>query len=380
MKKKNGVLTIRDTASRTEPMEFGSLKQFSSFLQDVASEPGFGSLGSYRNGVLNAMKRGRVTSWLRTIGENGIADRLENFAETPFDSFANAFFILHEAQESRKVMMDNVIGLEDEKEFLRNRFLRVGISKTLNQKYRKKTSGNVLLYGPPGCGKTLLANAIAGKTSRIFHKADAAQLMEAGIHNVFSVICKLRDAVVFIDEMETLAMTRDGDDFRPRRVTNSFLTLFDTDLESCGVSLIGATNAPWLLDNALLRSGRFENLIYVGVPNAEARAKLFRYYSSGLPLEEVDFESLAKKTEFYSCSDIELICQEAACIPWSEAVVGKPERSVSQDDFEAAMERIESTTLPWFESASNLVMSDSGKVRFAPMLKEVQRYKKWRGG
>jgi len=139
---------------------------------------------------------------------------------------------------------------------------------------------------------------------------------------------------------------------------------------------IGATNSPWLMDPAVIRSGRLDELIYIGVPDRDMRINLFRFFTKNIPLaDSVNFDELAEKTDFYSCSDIEAICDAAVSIPWREAMEGK-QRDVEQKDYDEALEIINSTTIPWFEEASQIMFTNSARKRFGPMIKEIERYKR----
>jgi len=174
-----------------------------------------------------------------------------------------------------------------------------------------------------------------------------------------------------------LAVNREMEGMNTRILTNNLLTELDSLDEKSGLFMLGSTNSPWLLDTAMIRSGRLDKLIYVGVPDLQTRLSLLKYYSRNLPLGKVDFEEIAKKTEFYSCSDIELLCAEAAAAPFQHATESGKVQKVKQEDFEAALARCPSTALAWFESASCVQIPPSMKLRFAPMIADIDRYKAW---
>jgi SpoVK/Ycf46/Vps4 family AAA+-type ATPase len=164
-----------------------------------------------------------------------------------------------------------------------------------------------------------------------------------------------------------------------RIVVNDLLTHLDLLDTNSSIYIIGSTNAPWLLDAAILRSGRISTLLYVGVPDEATRASLLRHYTRNLPIGNVNFEALARKTEFYSCADIASLCYEAASFPMMEALEGGKERPISQEDFEKALCSVTSTAIPWFENALSLMpFQESFAARFEPMIREIERYRRWK--
>ncbi|MDO8612847.1 MAG: AAA family ATPase, partial [Dehalococcoidia bacterium] len=183
----------------------------------------------------------------------------------------------------------------------------------------------VLLHGPPGCGKTLIARAVAHETSAYFVHINGPEIIhkfygesEAHLRNIFEEAARQAPAIVFIDEIDAIAPKREearGDQQVERRVVAQLLALMD-GLESRGqVIVIGATNVPNLLEPALRRPGRFDREISISIPDRDGRREVMDIHSRGMPLaEDVDLDRLAAITHGYVGADLEALCREAAMI------------------------------------------------------------------
>ncbi|HIH69884.1 CDC48 family AAA ATPase [Methermicoccus shengliensis] len=181
----------------------------------------------------------------------------------------------------------------------------------------------ILLYGPPGTGKTLLAKAVATESESNFICVRGPELLskwvgesEKAIREIFKKARQVAPSIVFFDELDAIAPMR-GADFGDSHVTERVISQLLTELDGLeglkGVVVIGATNRPDIIDPALVRSGRFDRLVFVGPPDRRGRKEIFQIHTRGMPLaEDVDFDHLADLTEGYVGSDIELVCREAA--------------------------------------------------------------------
>ncbi|MHC1588630.1 MAG: CDC48 family AAA ATPase [Methermicoccaceae archaeon] len=180
----------------------------------------------------------------------------------------------------------------------------------------------ILLYGPPGTGKTLLARAIATESESNFISVRGPELLskwvgesEKAVREVFKKARQVAPSIIFFDELDALAPMRGGE-FGDTHVTERVISQLLTELDGLeglkGVVVIGATNRPDIIDPALVRSGRFDRLVFVGPPDRAGREEIFRIHTQNMPIDEdVDFEQLADITEGYVGSDIELVCREA---------------------------------------------------------------------
>ncbi len=179
----------------------------------------------------------------------------------------------------------------------------------------------VLLYGPPGCGKTLLAKAVANETNANFYAINGPEIMskyygesERQLREIFEDAEKNAPSIIFIDEIDAIAPKRDEVSGEvERRVVAQLLTLMDGLKGRGEVVVIGATNRPDAIDPALRRPGRFDREIEIRVPNFEARKEILQIHTRGMPLaKDVDLEKIAELTHGYTGADLEILCKEAA--------------------------------------------------------------------
>ena len=179
----------------------------------------------------------------------------------------------------------------------------------------------VLLYGPPGCGKTLLAKAVANETNANFYAINGPEIMskyygesERQLREIFEEAEKNAPSIIFIDEVDAIAPKRDEVSGEvERRVVAQLLTLMDGLKGRGDVVVIGATNRPDALDPALRRPGRFDREIEIGVPDREGRKEILQIHTRGMPLaKDVDLDKIAELTHGYTGADLEILCKEAA--------------------------------------------------------------------
>jgi len=177
----------------------------------------------------------------------------------------------------------------------------------------------ILLYGPPGCGKTFIARKLAEEVEYNFIEIKPSDLASIYVHgsqekigNLFKNAIESAPAILFLDELDALVPKRDEATYHYSAEVNEFLTQLDKAGEK-GVLIIGATNRINKIDNAILRTGRMDKHFYVPPPDKEARVELFKIHSQERPIDEaIEFDKLADLTESYSCSDIEFLVNEAA--------------------------------------------------------------------
>lgn len=254
---------------------------------------------------------------------------------------------------------DDIAGLQDVKEEIRLKMIYPPQHPDLAQKYGIQTGGGVLLYGPPGTGKTMLAKAIAHEIESTFFVISAAQLLskwvgeaEQNVARLFAAAKAEPSAVIFIDEIEALVPRRQSDTSSVmQRVVPQILQElegFDRKADRC-LLFIGATNRPWLLDEAMLRPGRFDSRIHIPLPDAPARYRLLEMYLvENRPVApDVDLGKLCDLLDGYSGADIRSIADRAAALPFMEAIGGSEPRPISMADVLQIME----VTLPSINKA-----------------------------
>jgi len=250
--------------------------------------------------------------------------------------------------EVPNVTWQDVGGLEDVKQLLveavewpliyGENFSRLGI----------EAPKGVLLYGPPGTGKTLLAKAVANESNANFITTKGSEILskwygesERHIAEIFRKARQVSPTIVFLDELDSIAPVRGGATGEPHvteRIVNQLLSEIDGMEELRGVVVIAATNRPDIVDPALLRPGRFDELIMVPVPDKESRQKIFEVHTGKMPLaEDVDLDLLVEKTDEYTGADIAAICRKAGRLALRESMAAEV---VEQRHFLAALEVI----------------------------------------
>jgi len=256
--------------------------------------------------------------------------------------------------EVPNIKWSDVGGLEDVKQLLveavewplvyGENFRRLGI----------EAPKGVLLYGPPGTGKTMLAKAVANESNANFITAKGSDILskwygesERHIADIFRKGRQVSPTVIFLDELDSLAPIRGGALGEPHvteRIVNQLLSEIDGMEELRGVVVIAATNRPDIVDPALLRPGRFDELIMVPVPDKDSRRKVFQVHTKKIPLaDDVDLEKLVEMTEDYTGADMAAICRKAGRMALRENMNAQ---QVSQKHFLAALEFIRPSVTP----------------------------------
>ncbi|MFW5903347.1 MAG: AAA family ATPase [Halolamina sp.] len=206
----------------------------------------------------------------------------------------------------------------------------------------------ILLYGPPGTGKTMLAKAVANATDANFLSVKGPEVLdkwvgesERAVRDIFETARQHAPSVVFLDEVDAISPRRGSDEGTQvvERVVSQLLTEMDGLEPLDDVVVIGATNRPDVIDPALVRAGRFEQLVPVGAPDREARRDIFAVHTRSVPIEGVDLGALADETAGYTGSDIEAVVREASLLAIESYVDGpvQDDPSVSADHFARAL-------------------------------------------
>ncbi|MHA1616027.1 MAG: AAA family ATPase [Candidatus Njordarchaeales archaeon] len=274
--------------------------------------------------------------------------------ESEFEKVAREAVII----EKPKVRWEDIADLENAKRALMEAIVWPLQRPDLFRGSRRPWKG-ILLFGPPGCGKTLLAKAVASNVDATFLNVDAALILskwlgesEKIVKSIFNLARKNQPAIIFIDEVDAIASVRKSDDNDAiHRVKTIFLTEMDGLLSSPDerIVVIGATNVPEAIDPAFRR--RFEKRIYVPLPDFGARKEIFRIHLKGVEIAgDVDLDKLAELTEGYTGHDIALVVREAIMYPIRELAEkgllskkdAKP-RPVNMEDFLRALRKVRSS-------------------------------------
>ena len=266
----------------------------------------------------------------------------------------------------------DVGGMEPLKEEIRIKIIHPISHSELYRAYGKSVGGGILLYGPPGCGKTYLARATAGEIEAGFLAVGINDVLEMWIgnsernlHALFEQARANTPCVLFFDEVDALAASRaDLKASGGRQLINQFLSELDgVDSRNEGVLILAATNAPWHLDPAFRRPGRFDRILFVPPPDAPARAAILRLLCRGKPVKDIDYEHIAKKTENLSGADLRAVVDLAVEAKLREAMkAGIPKPLVTKDLLLAAS-TVKPSTREWFSTARNYALySNQGGI------------------
>lgn len=260
---------------------------------------------------------------------------------------------------------EDVGGMEQVKEEVRMKILHPLKHPEIYQAYGKKIGGGILLYGPPGCGKTHLARATAGEVGSNFLAVGISDILdmyigqsERNLHAIFQKARSLKPCVLFFDEVDALGASRsDMRHSAGRNVINQFLAELDgVEYDNEGVLVLAATNAPWHLDSAFRRPGRFDRIIFVPPPDAAAREAILKLKLKGKPMSELNYSKLIKKTGEFSGADLEAVIDRAIEGKLEEAIRTGTPQPLQTRDLEQAIKLHRATTKEWFSTAKNYAL------------------------
>ena len=270
-----------------------------------------------------------------------------------------------EFMERPDVKFEDVGGMESVKEEIRMKILYPLKNPDLFKAYGKKAGGGVLLYGPPGCGKTLISRATAGEIEANFLSIGIHQILdlyigesEKNMHRLFEIARDNSPAILFFDEVDALAADRrDMRKSAGRTLINQFLAEMDGNVaNNDGVLVLGATNAPWHIDPAFRRPGRFDRVLFVPPPDEEARKDIIAVLARGKPIADLDAKGLAQKTKDFSGADLKAIFDTAVERSLSQAMKRGQVVPITQRDLVEVAKSMKPSTKAWFESAKNYAL------------------------
>ncbi|MEM6431665.1 MAG: AAA family ATPase [Deinococcota bacterium] len=262
------------------------------------------------------------------------------------------------------ITFDDVGGLDEVKANIERRIILPFRRPELYAKYGKKAGGGVLMYGPPGCGKTMLARATAGacelpllsvRIERILSKWIGES--EQNIHAVFELARRKAPCVIFIDELDALAFSRrqQTSNYMRGLVDQLLQELDGTHADNENILIMAATNAPWDIDDAMLRPGRFDRRLFVPPPDETARRSILRLTLENRHADTIDTKRLAKLTPLFSGADLNGLVEQAVELVIDEAIRTGDDPPLAMKHLEKSLTDLTPSTLTWLRRAKNHV-------------------------
>jgi len=263
------------------------------------------------------------------------------------------------------IAFSDVGGMDDVKEEIRLKIIHPFRHPELYAAYGKSAGGGVLLYGPPGCGKTHVARATAGELGSSFLWVGLEDVLsmwfgesEQNLHELFEQARRSAPCVVFFDEVDALGARRSDLRSSPgRQLINQFLAELDgVSAENEGILFLAATNAPWHVDDAFRRPGRFDRVVFVPPPDRAARREILRIQLEGRLHEQIDLDRIAARTDGYSGADLHSLVDVAVEAKLAASMRDGVPRPLTTDDLIGAARKRKATTAEWFQTARNYAL------------------------
>jgi len=284
------------------------------------------------------------------------------------------------------VNFDDVVGLAEVKEQITKKIILPFQKPSFFQKFKKKVGGGVLLYGPPGCGKTLIARATAGQCKANFYNIQAADVLdmyigesEQKLRAIFEKARADKPCILFFDELEALAGKREhARSSSTANIVSQFLTELDGYTQNNeGILILASTNLPWAIDSAFLRPGRFDRMFFVPPPDKIAREAILHYQMKDRPQDsQIDFSLLASKTPGYSGADLANLVDMAADEAIDESIQQEKEVAISFEHFKQALTQSRSSTSEWLTTARNYARYANEGGRYDDVVEFLKKHGK----
>lgn len=293
----------------------------------------------------------------------------------------------HEAQDSKLsiINFNDVGGLDHLKNIIKMKIIKPFVNPGLFNKFKKKVGGGILLFGPPGCGKTFIARATAGECNANFIPVHITDILDPflgvsaqNIKEIFSTARTKKPCILFFDEVDTIGYNRSklsSEHMRP--IIDQLLSEIEgIDSNTDKLLIIGATNMPWDVDAAFKRPGRFDKTVFVPPPDETARIEIFKLKLDEKPVEAIDYETLAKLTELYSGADIENVVEVATENVINEILLSGIERNITMKDLVEAIKSTKPSTIEWLRTIKNYVKYANQAGLYDEVEKFLSKHKK----
>lgn len=286
--------------------------------------------------------------------------------------------------ERPTLRLTDVGGMQAVKERLEAAFLAPLKNPELRALYGKSLRGGLLLYGPPGCGKTFLARAVAGELGANFYAISLADVLdmyigqsERNLHAIFETVRRNAPCVLFLDEIDALGQKRTQLRGSAMRGTvNQLLTELDgISAANEGVFVLAASNHPWDIDSALRRPGRLDRMLLVLPPDELAREAILRHHLKDRPVAGIALKKLAAQTRGFSGADLAHLCDSAAEAALLESARSGSARMIEMKDFDRGIKEIRPSTGAWFQTAKNVAMFANEAGEYDELVDYLRREK-----
>ena len=314
---------------------------------------------------------------LLAINPSAIDDELDKHLRNASPATGNTQDLIESLEESFQksekpsINFDDVGGMTKVKEEIKIKIIQPLQFPEYYKAYGKKVGGGILLYGPPGCGKTYLARATAGQINAGFISIGIHDVLdmwigssEKKLHELFELARRQTPCVLFFDEIDALGASRaDMRHSASKMLINQFLTELDGVQESNeGLLVLGATNAPWHLDSAFRRPGRFDRIIFVQPPDIEGRESILKILLKDKPIGQIDYSTIAKQTSDFSGADLKAAIDIAIEEKLRESFEKGTPQPIQNKELLQAIKQVKPSTREWFTTARNyaLYANDSG--------------------
>jgi len=280
----------------------------------------------------------------------------------------------------------DVGGLENIKKQIHKKIILPFQKPTLFQRFKKRVGGGILLYGPPGCGKTLLARATAGECKASFYNVVISDVLdmyigesEAKLHAVFEQARNNIPAVIFFDEMEALGGKRQYTrESTSSKLVSQFLSEMDGFSQANqGVLILAATNVPWNIDAAFRRPGRFDRVLFVPPADREARANILKLLLVDRPIADtINIDYLTKQTSGFSGADLRNLVETAVDEAIEDSLEQGKEVPLTDEHLKIALRQVKPTTLEWLTTARNYAKYSNESGQYNDVLNFLKKHGK----
>ncbi len=268
-----------------------------------------------------------------------------------------------EVKPAKLLSFADVAGMEEVKDEIRTLIIYPFQHPEIYKQYNKQAGGGIMMYGPPGCGKTFIAKATAGEINAKFLSISIHELIssyagegEKTLHDTFTWARNHAPVVLFFDEIDAIGMSRSKTSGVLRTLVNQFLTELDgVGSNNENILVMAATNLPWEVDTALRRPGRFDKVLFVTPPDLKARKRLFELQLKDKPTEKLNYSELAELTKGYSSADVRRICDEAGDEAFKKSIKSNNLEKITQESLKTKISTVKSSITDWFSTVKNYI-------------------------